>query len=96
MSEKGIKTFVSDLEPISQQVGKHIITALQQPNTAAVLTSIVPGFPTDRIASIPISKEQMIQIRMLLQQEQLAAMAPESAPEEDRSIGFRVDSEDEQ
>lgn len=93
MSEKGIKTFVSDLEPISQQVGKHIITALQQPKTAAVLTSIVPGFPTDRIASIPLTAEQMMQIRLLLQQEQLAAIQSNEG-EEERSIGFRVDEDE--
>ena len=91
MSDKGVKTFVSDLSPISQQVGNHIITALKQPNTAAVLTSIVPGFPTDRIASIPLTPAQMVQVRRLLAQEQLEMIEAEA--QDDRSIGFRVDEE---
>ena len=88
MSEKEMKTFISDLQPISQQVGSHIISALQQPNTAAVLTSIVPGFPTDRIVSTPLSPEQMFFIQKVLQQEQIEALTP--AEEEGEGKGESI------
>ena len=92
MSEQGIKTLVSPLQPISQQVGEHIITALKQPDTAAVLTSIVPGFPTDRLASIPLTTQQTLQIRALLEQQQLAIIEGEEE-EQDRNIGFVINSD---
>ena len=56
MSEKGIKSMVTDLQPIEHQVGSHTLAALSQPGTAAVLTSVVPGLGRDRIASIPITQ----------------------------------------
>ena len=91
MSEKGIKSMVSDLQPIEHQVGSHTLAALSQPGTAAVLTSVVPGLGRDRIASIPITQKQLMLIQRLLQQEQMLAITQEQTPEEDRSIGFQID-----
>ena len=92
MSEKGIKSMVSDLQPIEHQVGSHTLAALSQPGTAAVLTSVVPGLGRDRIASIPITQKQLMLIQKLLQQEQMLASTQEQTPqEEDRSIGFQID-----
>jgi 4-hydroxy-3-methylbut-2-en-1-yl diphosphate synthase IspG/GcpE len=92
MSENGIKSFVTDLKPIEEQVGEHILTALTQPNTAAILTSIVPGLGKDRVASIPITHQQLRMIQQLLQQEQRLAITEErSIEEEERSIGFQID-----
>ena len=92
MSENGIKSMVSDLQPIEHQVGSHTLTALSQPGTAAVLTSVVPGLGRDRIASIPITQKQLMLIQRLLQQEQMLAITQEQTPEEeDRSIGFQID-----
>ena len=92
MSEKGIKSMVSDLQPIEHQVGSHTLAALSQPGTAAVLTSVVPGLGRDRIASIPITQKQLMLIQKLLQQEQMLAITQEQTPqEEDRSIGFQID-----
>ena len=92
MSKKGIPTFVAEIQPIEYQVGAHILAALSQPNTAAVLTSIVPGLGRDRVASIPISAEQLAMIHALLQQEQRLAITEErSVEEEERSIGFQID-----
>jgi hypothetical protein len=92
MSEQGIKSFVTDLKPIEHQVGEHILTALTQPNTAAILTSLVPGMGKDRVASIPITRQQLLMIQSLLQQEQRLAITEErSAEEEERSIGFQIE-----
>ena len=85
MSNGEGKMFVSELQPISQQVGQHIIKALQQPRTAAVITSIVPGFPTDRLVSTPITVEQMAQIRQILQ-----PVIDVASAEDDRQIGFQL------
>ena len=92
MSQNGIKSMVSDLQPIEHQVGSHTLAALSQPGTAAVLTSVVPGLGRDRIASIPITQKQLMLIQKLLQQEQMLAITQEQTPEEeDRSIGFQMD-----
>lgn len=92
MSEKGIKSFVTDLKPIELQVGEHILTALTQPNTAAILTSLVPGIGNDRVASIPVTHQQLSKIQSLLMQEQRLAITEErSAEEEERSIGFQIE-----
>ena len=86
MSNGEGKMFVSELQPISQQVGQHIIKALQQSGTAAVLTSIVPGFPTDRIVSTPITIEQMTKIRQILQ----PVIDVSTSEDDDRQIGFQL------
>ena len=58
-----------------------------------MLTSIVPGFPTDRLASIPLTAQQTMQIRALLEQQQLAVIAGED-DDESRNIGFVIQSDD--
>ena len=92
MSNKGIPSLVTEIHPIEHQVGAHILTALSQPNTAAVLTSVMPGLGRDRVASIPLTAEQLLMIQALLQQEQRLAITEERSPEEEeRSIGFQID-----
>ena len=92
MSGKKITSFVTELNPIEQQVGGHILAALGQPGTAAVLTSIVPGLGKDRVASIPLNQEQVMMIQAMLQQEQRIAITQErTAEEEERSIGFQIE-----
>ena len=92
MSEKNITSFVTELHPIEQQIGGHILSALSQPGTAAVLTSVVPGLGKDRVASIPLNQEQIIRIQAMLQQDQRLAITQErTAEEEERSIGFQVE-----
>jgi len=92
MSGKNLTSFVTDLNPIEQQIGGHILSALSQPGTAAVLTSIVPGLGRDRVASIPLTQQQIIMIQAMLQQDQRLAMTQErDAEEEERSIGFQIE-----
>lgn len=92
MSKKGIQSLVTDLQPIEHQVGAHILAALSQPGTAAVLTSIVPGLGRDRVASIPLTQQQLMKIQQLLAQEQRLAITQERTPEEEeRSIGFQIE-----
>ena len=91
MSDK-VKSFVTEIQPITQQVGGHILSALSQKDTAAVLTSIVPGLGVDRVASIPVSQEQLILIHKILHAHQQKAISqPRSEEEEERNIGFQVE-----
>ena len=89
-----LKTFVSELSPVTHQIGSHIMSALSEANTAAVLTSLVPGFPQDRIASIPVTRAQLQRIHQLLAEEQRVALEATEKEEQDRSIGFHVDIPD--
>ena len=91
---KNIKTFVSDLNPVTQQIGNHIMSALSEPKTAAVLTSLVPGFPQDRIASVPVTREQLMKIHALLASDQVLALEPKKREGEERNIGFHIDLPD--
>ena len=91
MSNK-VKSFVTEIQPVTQQVGSHILSALSQQGTAAVLTSIVPGLGVDRVASIPVSQEQLMLIHQILHAHQQKAITePRTEDEEERSIGFQVD-----
>ena len=93
MSKNSIESIVTEIQPITQQIGGHILAALQRKDdTMAVLTSIVPSLGPDRVVSIPISHSQFIQIQAFLHQEQLMQVADqtERAVEEKRSIGFEI------
>ena len=87
MSNKQGLPIVTEIQPISQQIGTHILSALQrEDDTVAVLTSIVAGVGPDRVVSMPISRGQLIQIQAFLQSSQLE----EHAEEEERTIGFEL------
>jgi hypothetical protein len=69
MSEQkpeGLVQMVTALQSINEQIGGHVISALQRPNTAAVLTVVVPGLGPDRIVSVPLEPEHFRAIQGLL------------------------------
>ena len=81
-----LQQFVTELAPITQQVGENLITALQQEGTVAVLSSIVAGVPTDRLVSMPLTQAQLIGVQSVL-----AGMQAAPPPKEDddpNCIGF--------
>jgi hypothetical protein len=82
------QTFLSAaLTPVSEQVGQHILTALQTEETVAVLSTIVPGVGPgqDRVVSLPLTSAQMGEVQMLL-----AGIAEEPEEEVDRKcMGFQ-------
>jgi hypothetical protein len=93
MSEKGLDPIVTEIQPITQQIGEHILSALQRDDDSiAVLTSIVPGLGVERVVSIPISKHQFQKIQLFLQQSKIEQMELEknNTPEEERPIGFEL------
>ncbi len=64
----GLMHLVSEIKTIEQQVGEHVITALQHEGTVAVLTAVLPsGTGGDqRIASVPLDQELWMQVQELL------------------------------
>ena len=96
MSNKGLEPIVTEIQSVTQQIGGHILTALQrEDDTMAVLTSIVPGLGPDRVVSIPISRAQFVQIQAFLHQDQLMQMAQEQQENDERPIGFELPSQSE-
>ena len=86
--KRGLTPLVTQLAPITEQVGTHVLQALQDAETVAVLTTVVAGFPADRVVSLPLTNEQLASVQMLLMQVQ-AEPAPQNAEEESRCIGFQ-------
>lgn len=75
--------FVSTIKNAEQQVGEHIIKALQHKDTVAVLTSVVIGADGQQhIISAAIDPGRMRQINALLQS------AVEEREEEEMCVGF--------
>ena len=44
---------------MTEQVGQNVLTALNQPETVAVLSTIIPGIQADRIVSVPLDPRQL-------------------------------------
>ena len=61
------RQFVSAIKSIEQQVGEHVIGALQQEQTVAVLTTVTIGPDgAQRIISVGLDMEQLGQVNDLL------------------------------
>jgi hypothetical protein len=88
----GIPTFVTPLQPIASQVGEHVMTALEQDDTVAVLTTITGSGAGNQVVSIPLTAEQLHQVHGLIQ-EIHDADEPERIP----CVGFHcfIDEPDE-
>lgn len=85
-----LQQYVTTLAPISQQVGENVLQALQSAGTVAVLSTVVPGVPTDRVVSLPLTQVQLAGVQALLTGlQQSAAPTPEQIKKEDPNcIGF--------
>ena len=61
------RQFVTSIKSISQQVGEHVITALQHEETVAVLTAVTVGpDSTQHIVSVGLDMEQLGHVNDLL------------------------------
>jgi uncharacterized protein (DUF111 family) len=75
--------FVTTIKNAEQQVGEHIIQALQHKNTVAVITTVAMG--TDgrqRVISAALDPQRMQQVQEILQ------AAEEEREEEEPCVGF--------
>lgn len=59
--------YTSPLKSAEVQVGEHVITVLQQPETVAVLTTVLAGADgSQRIVSVGLDAERLEDVRELL------------------------------
>lgn len=78
-----IKHFVTQIRSAEQQVGEHIITALQDPATVAVLTTVVIGPEGGQhIVSAGLDPETLEEVQNML------AKAQQERREETPCVGF--------
>ena len=60
---EGVPHFVTPLRPIVHQVGEHVLAALEQEETVAVLTTITGSNRGQQVVSIPLTAEHVLQVR---------------------------------
>jgi hypothetical protein len=78
-----VARFVSKIKNLEQQIGEHVVQALQYPDTVAVLTTVVIGPSGDQhIVSASLNPSKMAQINALLQE------ASEQRVEDEICLGF--------
>ncbi len=80
--------FVTALQPIAHQVGDHLMAALARPESVAVITTVVPGIASDRIISMPLTKEQLQGVQEILSSIKNDANQQEVSEENTPCIGF--------
>ncbi len=78
-----IKQFVTQIKSAERQIGEHILTALQDPETVAVLTAVVAG--TDGTQSIVSAA---LDPRILKEVQRLLRDAENQRDEEIPCVGF--------
>lgn len=78
---------VTTIRTIDRQVGEHVLAALNEDDAVAAITTLVTGVRTDRIVSMPLTREQVEAIRGVLEQAQAEATESEEE-EEGRREGF--------
>ncbi len=78
----------STLVKPSEQIGQNVLSALDQPDTVAVLTTLVPGVQADRVVSLPLSPRELGEVQALL-----ATLIPEEplAEEDMPCVGFHCE-----
>ena len=81
--KKQIAQFVTTIKNAEQQVGEHIIAALQHNDTVAVLTTVAMGADgQQRVISASLNPDRMKQVQEILQQ------AEKEREEEEPCVGF--------
>ena len=78
-----IRHFVTQIKSAEHQVGEHILVALQDPGTVAVLTAVLVGPDgTQRIVSAALNPDLLQQVQEIMQ------VAQETRDEEVPCVGF--------
>ena len=68
----GPQIIASPIIKMTDQVGQNVLSALDQPGTVAVLSTLVPGIQADRIVSVPLSPSQLHEVHALVPEEPVA------------------------
>ena len=88
----GLMQLVTPLRSVPEQIGAHVLAALNKPNTVALLSMVVPGVERDQVVSVPLSPQQFQAIQQTLAKQNPDQTLP---PEVRRAIGFRSGDEEE-
>jgi|TARA_B100000315_G_C14137258_1_gene389725 hypothetical protein len=66
--QDGVPHLVSKLRPIAQQVGEHVLAALDHEETVAVLTTVTGSRNGQQVVSIPLSGEHLKKVHGLIEE----------------------------
>ncbi len=61
-----LRQFVTQIRSYEHQIGAHIITALQDPNTVAVITAIVAGPTGQALVSAALDPDMLEQVQKIV------------------------------
>ncbi len=61
-----LRQFVTQIKSAEHQMGEHIISALQDPNTVAVITAIVAGPTGQALVSAALDPDMLEQVQKIL------------------------------
>jgi hypothetical protein len=81
------ETLVAHLLPVSEQIGRNVMAALDDPDSVAVLTTVVTGVGADRVVSVGLTPKQMHDVGVLLQE--IEEEDEDAAQDDQRCIGFQ-------
>ena len=78
-------TVMSEVVSPTEQIGRNVMDALSDPDAVAVLTTLVPGIGSDRVVSVGLTRGQMHEVGLLLNEIE----AEEDGDDDRPCIGFQ-------
>lgn len=81
------ETVVDAVVSVTEQIGRNVMTALNDADAVAVVTTLVPGIGGDRVVSVGLTNEQMHQVGILLNR--IQEEDETDADDAERCIGFQ-------
>ncbi len=92
MTTEEPKHYITNLSSVERQIGEHVLSLLSRPDHVATLTTVIPGVGADRVASIPLTREELGEVQQLL--EKIESGEPTRVP----CVGFhcRIEDRDQQ
>ena len=81
--QEGIPHLITSLHSIPNQVGSHVMSALAQEETVAVLTTVTGSSHGQQVISIPLTAEHVQQVHELIQ-----SIHESNEPERVPCVGF--------
>jgi hypothetical protein len=81
--QEGVPHLVTPLRPIARQVGEHVLHALDEEETVAVLTTVTGSKNGQQVVSIPLTSEHLQQVHGLI-----AEIHESDEPEHIPCVGF--------
>jgi phage I-like protein len=89
--EEGVPHLVSQIQTVANQVGKHVLSAMEHEQTVAVLTTITGSTHGQQVISIPLTAEHVQQVHGLIEE-----IHQSNEPERVPCVGFHCYLEEEE